>query len=37
LACFFSLNLGKILEEEAEEEEEEEESIDAQHLCAFAI
>jgi hypothetical protein len=31
LACFFSLNLGKILEEE------EEESIDAQHLCAFAI
>jgi hypothetical protein len=33
LACFFSLNLDKILEEE----EEEEESIDAQHLCAFAI
>jgi hypothetical protein len=33
LACFFSLNLGKI----QEEEEEEEESIDAQHLCAFAI
>jgi hypothetical protein len=34
LACFFSLNLDKILEEE---EEEEESSIDAQHLCAFAI
>jgi hypothetical protein len=33
LACFFSLNLDKILEEE----EEEESSIDAQHLCAFAI
>jgi hypothetical protein len=32
LACFFSLNLDKILEEE-----EEEESIDAQHLCGFAI
>jgi hypothetical protein len=35
LACFFSLNLDKIQEEE--EEEEEEESIDAQHLCGFAI
>jgi hypothetical protein len=33
LACFFSLNLDKI----QEEEEEEEESIDAQHLCGFAI
>jgi hypothetical protein len=32
LACFFSLNLDKI-----QEEEEEEESIDAQHLRAFAI